>query len=227
MPEEKYKFSYDSGYKERPLSFREDKITFSKDGEDFNVMMNWETPIMKRSAEWVTDRGRAKSVLEIGYGMGIAAGFIQNFQPDLHIIMELHPSIVERAQEYANQRNKFYSSNKKTSHKRVTIMGGKDWYTEFQKDFKKSGLQEFDAIFIDTYNDNNLDKLKNYITKMLKVGGRMTWWNPMEDLLPDDTTRERRKIEYERIRLSDHKITIPENKYHNSNDYYMPMYIRQ
>jgi protein arginine N-methyltransferase 2 len=220
-------FQYDSGYKERPLTFESDKIVFSKDGETFQVMMDWETPIMKRSAEWVTNGGKAQSVLEIGYGMGIAASFIQGYQPDQHTIMELHPRVAERAEEYANQRNKYYSRSKATAHKRVTIMGGKDWYTEFQKDFGKSGLQEFDAIFIDTYNDNNLYKLKEYITKMLKTGGRMTWWNPMEDRLPDTDIRKARGIEYEMIKMSDHKITIPTNNYHNTNVYYMPMYIRQ
>lgn len=220
-------FQYDSGYKERPLTFESDKIVFSKNGETFQVMMDWETPIMKRSAEWVTNGGKAESVLEIGYGMGIAASFIQAYQPNQHTIMELHPRVAERAEGYANQRNKYYSSSKATAHKRVTIMGGKDWYTEFQKDFGKSGLQEFDAIFIDTYNDNNLYKLKEYITKMLKPGGRMTWWNPMEDKLPDINIRKARGIEYEMIKMSDHKIKIPTNNYHNTDVYYMPMYIRQ
>ena len=218
---------FDTGYKERSLTFESDKIKYSKDGKDFQVMMDWETPIMKRSAEWVTNGGKAESVLEIGYGMGIAASFIQGYQPDQHTIMELHPRVAERAEEYANQRNKYYSSSKATAHKRVTIMGGKDWYTEFQKDFGKSGLQEFDAIFIDTYNDNNLYKLKEYITKMLKPGGRMTWWNPMEDKLPDINIRKARGIEYEMIKMSDHKIKIPTNNYHNTDVYYMPMYIRQ
>ena len=89
---------FDTGYKERSLTFESDKIKYSKDGKDFNVMMDWETPIMKRSAEWVTNGGKAESVLEIGYGMGIAASFIQAFQPDQHTIMEIHPNIVERAE---------------------------------------------------------------------------------------------------------------------------------
>ena len=218
---------FDTGYKERSLTFESDKIKYSKDGKEFNVMMDWETPIMKRSAEWVTNGGRAESVLELGFGMGISAGFIQNFQPDQHTIIELHPNIVERAEEYATQRNKYYSRSKATAHKRVTILGGKNWYDEFGKSFEKSGLQEFDAIFIDTYQDTKLHEFKNYITKFLKVGGRMTWWNPMENFTPDETTKNRRGVSYELIRLSDYKIQIPKNEYHNTNEYYMPMYIRQ
>ena len=218
---------FDTGYKERSLTFESDKIKYSKDGKEFNVMMDWETPIMKRSAEWVTNGGRAESVLELGFGMGISAGFIQNFQPDQHTIIELHPNIVERAEEYATQRNKYYSRSKATAHKRVTILGGKNWYDEFGKSFEKSGLQEFDAIFIDTYQDTKLHEFKNYITKMLKKGGRMTWWNPMADFIPDETTKNRRGVSYELIRLSDHKIKIPQNAYHNTDKYYMPMYIRQ
>jgi len=216
---------FDTGYKERTLTFENDKIKYSKDGKEFNVMMDWETPIMRRSAEWVTNGGKAESVLELGFGMGISAGFIQNYQPVQHTIIETHLAIAERANAWAGERNTYYDKNRLKN--RVTILGGKNWFDEFGKDFEKSGLQEFDAIFIDTYQDTKLHEFKNYIDKFLKVGGRMTWWNPMENFIPDQTTKTRRKVSYELIRLSDYKISIPKNAYHNTDEYYMPMYIRQ
>ena len=216
---------FDTGYKERSLTFESDKIKYSKDGKEFNVMMDWETPIMRRSAEWVTNGGKVESVLELGFGMGISAGFIQNYQPVQHTIIETHLAITERANAWAGERNTYYDKNRLKN--RVTILGGKNWFDEFRKSFEKSGLQEFDAIFIDTYQDTKLHEFKNYITKFLKVGGRMTWWNPMENSTPDETTKNRRGVSYELIRLSDHKIKIPQNAYHNTDKYYMPMYIRQ
>lgn len=216
---------FDTGYKERTLTFESNKIKYTRDGTEYNVMMDWETPIMRRSAEWVTDGGKAESVLELGFGMGISAGFIQNYQPVQHTIIETHLAITERANAFAGDRNAYYDKNRLKN--RVTILGGKDWYDEFQKDLAKSGLQQFDAIFIDTYQDTKLHEFKNYITKFLKVGGRMTWWNPMQDFVPDQTTRNRRGVSYELITLSDYKVTIPKNAYHNTDKYYMPMYIRQ
>lgn len=216
---------FDTGYKERSLTFESDKIKYTKDGKEFNVMMDWETPIMRRSAEWVTNGGRAESVLELGFGMGISAGFIQNYQPVQHTIIETHSAIAERANEWAGERNTYYDKNKLKN--RVTILGGKNWFDEFRKEFAQSGLQEFDAIFIDTYQDTKLHEFKNYIDKFLKRGGRMTWWNPMENFIPDQTTKNRRGVSYELIRLSDYKISIPKNAYHNTDEYYMPMYIRQ
>jgi predicted O-methyltransferase YrrM len=221
-----YKFDYKSDYKEKELTFREDKISFSDGIETYNIMMDWETPIMKRSAEWVTSEGEALSVLEIGYGMGIAAGLIQAYSPDVHTIIELHPDIVERAEVFAADRNKFFSSDKRTAHKKVEVIGGKDWFGEFQKSFEESKLRQYHAVFIDTYNDNNLDKIKDYITKILAPGGRMTWWNPMQDSIPDVKTQGKRGLTYERIKMSDHKVVVPDNKYHTTDTYWMPKYQR-
>ena len=38
-------------------------------------MMSWETPMMKKHAEVVTENGG--DILEIGFGMGICSNFIQ------------------------------------------------------------------------------------------------------------------------------------------------------
>ena len=223
-----YKHTFKSGFKDKEMVFREDKITFSDGGEDFNVMMDWELPIMKHSADFVTNGGKAQTILELGFGMGISAEIIQNYSPDLHTIIEYHPKIAERAQEFAVEKNKAYSRNKETAHKRVHIISGKDWFAEFQKTFEKSGLIQYHGIFIDTYNDQNLSKIKDYITKLLSPGGNMTWWNPMQDILPSKELRKARNIRYRLIKLSEYGVkSIPTNKYHTTDNYYMPMYTRE
>ena len=223
-----YKGRYKSDYKEKTMSFNENKITFVDGEETYNVMMDWEEPIMKQAADFVTAGGNAQTILELGFGMGISADLIQGYKPDLHTIIEYHPAIAERAQEYANLRNKAYSRSKETAHKRVNVISGKDWYVEFQKDFEKSGLRQYHGIFIDTYNDTNMKELKNYITKLLGPGGRMTWWNPMQDLLPTVELQEKRGVTYKKIRLSEFGVkSIPANKYHTTDTYYMPIYTRE
>jgi len=56
------------------LIFSDDKITIS--GSNIDVMMDWEAPIMSASAAYVTEGGG--DILEIGFGMGISAGYIQS-----------------------------------------------------------------------------------------------------------------------------------------------------
>jgi hypothetical protein len=72
--------------------FRDDQIWC----EDFNqeVMIDWETPIMELMAEEVChNRGH---VVEVGFGMGISAGFIQARQPRSYTIVECHFQVLER-----------------------------------------------------------------------------------------------------------------------------------
>ena len=63
------------------------------------LMMNWESGLMKRHAELVCENGG--DVLEIGFGMGISANFIQELNPDSHTIVESHPQIIEKLKEWA------------------------------------------------------------------------------------------------------------------------------
>ena len=69
------------------LIFSNDKITIS--GSNIDVMMDWEHPIMSASAAYVTEDGG--DILEIGFGMGIASGYIQSHSISSHTIIENHP----------------------------------------------------------------------------------------------------------------------------------------
>ena len=216
---------FDSGYKDRTLTKASDKISYVKDGETYNVMMSWEDPIMRRSAEWVTNNGTNSNILELGFGMGISAGYINTFlknnaKSSTHTIIELHTEIAADAAKFAE-------INATKSHQ-INIISGKNWFELFKEDKSNSGLTEYDGIFIDTYQDDNQSEIKNYITKFLAVGGRMTWWNPMEDQLPGDTEKNRRNVSYEKLQMSKLGVkAIPTNEYHNTDTYYMPMYIRK
>ena len=82
------------------LQFLEDRIVSDELGI---IMMDWEHPLMKRHAEIVCQNGG--DILEIGFGMGISAQYIQEQDIDSHTIIEIHPEIAEKAQEWAEDKN--------------------------------------------------------------------------------------------------------------------------
>ena len=117
-------------FKDTTLTFVDTKITDEFDAE---VMMNWEAPIMEKSAEFIChNKG---DILEIGFGMGICSDYIQAQGVNSHTIVEIHPQIIERLNAWANGKSN------------VTVIEG-DWNSV-------SGLGTYDGIFIDTYGDDN------------------------------------------------------------------------
>jgi protein-L-isoaspartate O-methyltransferase len=193
-------------YREKQLVFEESRIYFtdatSPTGRK-EVMMDWEAPIMYASAQYVAENGG--NILEIGYGMGISAGYIQSFGPKSHTIVEIHPEIAREASKWAFKREG------------VTILQG-DWYS-LTKEIE--GLGPYDGIFYDAYGDENIKHLVNFCKTIINPGGRFTLWNPLpypfgkeEQKLPNAT------ITYDPIDLSE--VYKPENDYFNHNVYYLP-----
>lgn len=66
------------------------------------VMESWEEPYMKLLAEIVSKNKGV--ILEIGFGMGISAMYIQQHNPSLHIIIEANESVSKKAQAFSNQQ---------------------------------------------------------------------------------------------------------------------------
>ncbi len=75
------------------------KANFSKDElliKGFQVMQKWEDNYMKELAKITTSKGG--NVLELGFGMGISAGYIQKSKKiKSHTVIEAHPEVVEQA----------------------------------------------------------------------------------------------------------------------------------
>ena len=70
-------------YTSQTLTFESDKITTPSNTE---VMMDWEHPLMSASAAYVTQNGG--DILEIGFGMGISAGYMHSHSINSHTIVE-------------------------------------------------------------------------------------------------------------------------------------------
>ena len=177
-------------FKDDTLEFFDNKIVDSKGIE---VMMDWESSIMERSAEFVChNKG---DILEIGFGMGICANYIQAQGVGSHTIIEMHPTIFEKLQEWASGKDN------------VTIIQG-DWSSI-------SGLSTYDGIFLDTFGDENLDKFKDFALSKIKSGGKITYWNNEE--------KEYNPYLFDSVSYDKVSVSPDENMYTLIKDnYYMP-----
>ena len=138
----------------------EAKLVFSENAirDEFgnDVMMDWEHPMMKRHAELVCHAG--EDVLEVGFGMGISASYIQALKPRTHTIVECHPQVLPRLRAWAKDKPS------------VRILEG-EWFD------RRADLGTYDGIFYDTYADPHAADFFATFEDYLKPGGRMTFYN--------------------------------------------------
>mgnify|MGYP003644292599 FL=1 len=180
-------------YISQSLIFEQDRIYFLRQGVEQEVMMDWEDTLMSASAACVTQNGG--DILEIGFGMGISAGYIQSHSISSHTILENHPDIIPLAQEWAS------------SKPNTNIITG-SWYSNLNT------LQTYDGVFHDTYGDNDLHHFSSSLSQLIKPGGVVTWWN----MLPSpENLHNITDVEYQEF-----DVTPPENSYFNHNSYYLP-----
>ena len=180
-------------YKDKILTFEEDKIYYSEANMTLEVMMDWESSIMKASADYVCSNGG--DILEIGFGMGISAGHIQENSINSHTIVECHPQILERAKVWAADKPN------------VTIIEG-EWFAV------KNSLATYDGVFYDTLGDDDWDKFGGNIASLVKPRAKVTWWNNNPSTTNIHNIDE---VEYEII-----NVDPPSNSYFNSSKYYLP-----
>mgnify|MGYP006106598489 FL=1 len=183
-------------YISQSLTFESDKIFYQDPiTEDIKeVMMDWEDNIMSASAAYVCEGGG--DILEIGFGMGISATYIQSHTINSHTIIENHPQIIPRAQAWA------------ASKSNVTIVEG-SWF-----DIKDT-LSTYDGSFSDTWGDNNADHYYSFLPSIMKPGGRATWWNGLTG--SDLTHYGISDITYKNI-----PVSPSPNCYFNHSNYLLP-----
>jgi len=143
-----------STYLSQSLTFESDKITIDDTGEE--VMMSWEDSLMSASAAYVTQDGG--DILEIGFGMGISAGYMHSHSIDSHTIVENHPQILEKLETWASGKSN------------VTIVS-QSWYDV------KDSIGTFDGIFYDTYGDDDMIHFSSSLSGLTKSGTKVTFWN--------------------------------------------------
>jgi protein arginine N-methyltransferase 2 len=142
-------------FKDTILTFENNKIITNDDYHNMEVMMDWEAPIMEKSAEYICES--KGDILEIGFGMGICSDYIQAQGVNSHTIVEIHPQIIEKLKIWAEDKSN------------VTIVEG-DWLT--------CGItNKYDGIFLDTFGDESLDSFKSFAIAIGKIGTKLTYWN--------------------------------------------------
>ena len=182
-----------SEYTQHSLVFEQNEIYFMSDGQKFEVMMDWEDSLMQASANYVCQNGG--DILEIGFGMGISAGYIQSHNINSHTIVENHPDILPRLIEWASDKPN------------VTVVEG-SWYDKLNE------LGKYDGIFYDTYGDKDLQYVPSHIPTLAKQGTLFTFWNMLPE--PENV------FGFTGVQYDHYQINPPQNSYHNHTSYYLP-----
>lgn len=145
--------------KDRPLTFNSNNICLADDDTRY-VMMEWERPLMKRHAEIVCRNGG--NILEIGFGMGISADYIQSFDIRSHTIVEVNPQILVNLYKWGEGKEN------------VNIIEG-DWSdTEV---YNKIISRQYDGIFYDADCKNLYHVGTRLVDKCIKNGGVFTYFD--------------------------------------------------
>ena len=180
-------------FKDTTLTFEENKIISNDSYLNMEVMMSWEAPIMEKSAKYICQS--KGDILEIGFGMGICADYIQAEGVNSHTIVEIHPQIIEKLKVWAEDKDN------------VTIVEG-DW-NSVELD------RTYDGIFLDTFGDLSLDSFKEFAISKAKSGAKITYWNNLE--------KENNPYLFDSVVYEVMDISPDENVYTVMKDnYYMP-----
>ena len=136
------------------------RLVYSEDGkalmdEDKDaVMMEWERPLMRAHAQVLMEGNPSKTVMNIGFGMGIIDTILQEYCPNQHIIVEAHPDVYKKMiQDKWNEKPN------------VRVCFGK--WQDVIPQLISEGIQ-VDAIFYDTYGEHFLD-LEDFHELMVQV----------------------------------------------------------
>lgn len=144
----------------RPARLTKNSLSIDR----FQVMQRWEEPYMAKLASIVTKNGGR--ILEVGFGMGISAKYIQKSNKiQSHIIIECHPDIIK----FACKKFK-----KQIIVGRLTIING--FWEDILPFFKNNS---FDGILFDSfepYDEHQFFPFSKEAHRLLKKGGVFTYF---------------------------------------------------
>jgi cyclopropane fatty-acyl-phospholipid synthase-like methyltransferase len=180
-------------YLDQTLTITGSQIYYTQGEETFEVMMDWEDEIMSASAAYVCQNGG--DILEIGFGMGISANYIQSHSITSHTICENHSQIIPLALEWAQDKPN------------VTIITS-SWYDV------KDTVGTFDGIFYDAFGDDNWVEFSSSLVGMCNPNAVATWFNGTPSA--DDA------LDYPGLLYDSYSVSPEPNFYFNYDTYYLP-----
>jgi amino acid adenylation domain-containing protein len=134
------------------------------------VMQDWERPLMEAMAEIVTESHG--DILELGFGMGISATYIQKFGVRSYTVVEYNDGVVKQ----------FHKWKERYPGRDIKIIHGR-WHDVADQ------LGVYDGIFFDTVPSNEEEYLREVIdnvvmaedifpiaSRCLRKGGIFTWY---------------------------------------------------
>jgi amino acid adenylation domain-containing protein len=134
------------------------------------VMQDWERPLMRAMAEIVTESHG--DILELGFGMGISATYIQEFGVRSYTVVEYNDGVVEQFNKW---KTRYPGRDIKVIHSR--------WHDAVDR------LGTYDGIFFDTVPSNEEEYMREVIdnvvmaedifpiaSRCLRKGGVFTWY---------------------------------------------------
>lgn len=140
--------------------------------DDQPVMEVWERPYMEALANIASEKGG--DVLEIGFGLGLAARGVQKHSSvKSHTIVEANGDVFKSLQQFA-------ADEEKAGRPKIIPMHG--FWVDCVETLKKNGTK-FDALLYDPYPQNESEQhlhhflFGNLAKDLLRPGGRFVYCN--------------------------------------------------
>ena len=174
---------------------------------DASIMEDWQIPIMRAMAAIVGRSGG--DILEIGFGRGVSAEFIQEFDVSSHTIVEAEPDVVDKY---------FRPWERKHAGENIKIHVKKWQECEFNS-------RSFDAILFHAYPLDEMEFFEHIVESvtyaehavpamadLLRQGGRFTYLSNEIDSL----SRSHQRLllrHFRQIRVETIDLDVPDNTY--------------
>lgn len=129
------------------------------------VMMSWESPIMRRTAEMLLPHASC-SALNVGHGLGLMDGYLQNAGPTKHHIIEAHPAVLRQM-----RRGGWYEKLGVTVHEGT-------WQEVVPRLIQQG--ETFDAVYFDTFAEDYSafkEFFGEHMIALLKPAGRWSFFH--------------------------------------------------
>ena len=208
-------------YLQGRATYENEGRTLLQSGTADAVMMEWERPLMLAHARAIAPRPGAR-VLNVGFGLGIIDGYLQEQRPAQHTIVEAHPDVLAhmRAQGWFEKPN-------------VRVVQAR-W-----QDASLEALGPFDGVFFDTFGEF-LDDLREFhamLPRLLSREGVYSFFNGMapnsfffQGVVAEVVRLELKKLgldlEFVRMEVDagdDDAWRGVARRYFSSDDYYLPV----